>query len=108
MSANGYKPGVAHINLVLVTLKDQVTVAPPLLILIELMEILTIFCQHLTEKIFTMVMSLSKSNNLRMNGNTFEIALEAMLEAKLWKQSLVIIRAMEKLHFRPSIQVAQS
>jgi pentatricopeptide repeat protein len=77
------QPSAAHYNLVIRTLRAEGYV----------------------DKMFRMVMTMSLKEGVRVNGNTFELVIEALLETSKWKESLQLIRAMDKLEFRPSLQV---
>jgi len=77
------QPSAAHYNLVIRTLRAEGYV----------------------DKMFRMVMTMSLKEGVRVNGNTFELVIEALLETCKWKESLQLIRAMDKLEFRPSLQV---
>lgn len=57
------------------------------------------------EKMLKMAMSIIEKEQAKINANTFEIVIEALLEAKLWKQTLSMISLMEKYGFKPQIQV---
>ena len=61
--------------------------------------------QGYVEKMFRMVMAISVKENIRLNGNTFELVIEELLRENKWKESLLVIRAMEQHSFKPSIAV---
>ena len=54
---------------------------------------------------FKMVMTISLKEGAKINGNTFELVIEALLEASKWKEALLLISAMDKLSYKPSIQI---
>ena len=83
MSKVDIEPNAAHINLVIRSLKAQ----------------------GFTERMFKMVLNISQKDGAKINSNTFEIVIEALLAEARWKESLVLIRAMERLSFKPSLQV---
>lgn len=84
MYKNKVDPSAAHYNLVLRTLKAQGYV----------------------DKMFQMVIAItSKDKDVKINSNTFELVIEALLEESKWKESLLLVRTMEKLSFTPSIRV---
>lgn len=57
------------------------------------------------EKMLRMAMSIIQKGDSKINGNTFEIIIEALLEAQMWKQTLAMLNIMEKFGFKPQIQV---
>ena len=52
-----------------------------------------------------MALSIIQKDDVKINGNTFEIVIEALLEAKMWKQTLSLLNIMEKFGFKPQLQV---
>ena len=46
--------------------------------------------------------------SVKVNGNTFEIVMEAMLERGNWKEPLVLLRTMEKFGFKASMAICVS
>lgn len=83
MHKSNLVPSVAHYNLVLRALKAH----------------------NMTEMMFKMVMSLSAKEDTRVNSNSFELTLEAMVEEGRWREPLLVIRAMQSLDFKPSVQI---
>ena len=57
------------------------------------------------DKMLRMAMSIIQREDAKINGNTFEIVIEALLEEKMWKQTLSMLNIMEKYGFKPQIQV---
>jgi hypothetical protein len=43
-----------------------------------------------------------------VNGNTFEIVMESMLAAGTWKEPLILLRTMERLGFKASMNICVS
>eukprot|EP00596_Hydrurales_sp_CCMP1899_P000718 CAMPEP_0119044370 /NCGR_PEP_ID=MMETSP1177-20130426/30952_1 /TAXON_ID=2985 /ORGANISM="Ochromonas sp, Strain CCMP1899" /LENGTH=540 /DNA_ID=CAMNT_0007014397 /DNA_START=865 /DNA_END=2487 /DNA_ORIENTATION=+ len=82
MYRNKLEPTAAHYNLVIRTLKAEGYV----------------------EKMFKMVMAVSYKEGARINGNTFELCIEAVIEQGQWKEALLLIQSMERLSFKPSMQ----
>ena len=83
MQRQNIEPSAAHYNLVIRTLKSQ----------------------GYLDKMFKMVMTISLKEGAKINGNTFELVIEALLEASKWKEALLVISAMDKSSYKPSIQV---
>jgi hypothetical protein len=54
---------------------------------------------------FKMVMSLTSQPDARLNGNTFELALEALLEHTRWKEALLLVQTMDRAGHHPSLGV---
>jgi len=54
---------------------------------------------------FKMVMAISTKEGAKINCNTFELVIEAQLEADKWKEALLLLKTMENLSFKPSLQV---
>ena len=54
---------------------------------------------------FKMVMSISEKEGAKVNGNTFEIVMEPLIEEGKWRESLTLIGAMERLDIRPTMAV---
>ena len=52
-----------------------------------------------------MVMMMSLKEDAKINSNTFGLVIEALLESNKWKESLLLVRAMDKLGFQPSLNV---
>ena len=55
-----------------------------------------------------MVMTISAKDDARLNGNTFEIVMEAMLEEGKWREPLLLLRTMERLGFKATMNVCVS
>ena len=83
MYRNKIAPSAAHYNLVLRTLRSQGYV----------------------DKMFQMIMAISAKEEVKINSNTFELVIEALLDLGKWKESLLLIRTMDKMGFSPSIAV---
>ena len=77
------EPNAAHFNLVLRTLKAE----------------------GFVDKMFKMVMALTAKDDSKVNGNTFEIVMEAMLEKGKWKEPLILLRTMDKFGLKASMAV---
>lgn len=54
---------------------------------------------------FKMVLGISQKDGAKINSNTFEIAIESLLEEHKWKEAMILVRAMDKLSFKPSLEV---
>ena len=83
MYRNKVVPSAAHYNLVLRTLRSQGYV----------------------DKMFQMIVAISAKDDVRINSNTFELVIEALLDGGKWKESLLLIRTMDTMGFSPSIAV---
>ena len=83
MYRNKLEPSAAHYNLVIRTLKAEGYV----------------------EKMFKMVMAISHKEGAKINANTFELAIEAVLEKEQWREALLLIQSMERLDFKPSLDI---
>ena len=79
----GLEPTASHYNLVLRTMRAEGYI----------------------DKMYRMVMSISKKEGARINGNTFELVIEALLEQDKWQEALTILSTMEDLQFKPSLAV---
>ena len=53
-------------------------------------------------------MSIIQKEDVKVNSNTFEIVIEALLEANMWKQTLQLLNIMDKFGFKPQLQVANT
>ena len=84
MQRKGMEPSAAHYNLVLRTLKAN----------------------GYAEKMYRMLISLYSKENVRLNANSYELTLEALLELNMWKEALIIVKLMNKSVFAPSLEVA--
>lgn len=83
MHRSQIEPTAAHYNLVLRTLRAE----------------------NYVDKMFKMVMAISSKEGARINSNTFELTIEALMEVDKWKESLLLLRTMERLGFKPSLEV---
>jgi hypothetical protein len=54
---------------------------------------------------FKMVMSLTSQPDARLNGNTFELVLETLLEHTRWKEALLLVQTMDRAGHQPSLGV---
>lgn len=54
---------------------------------------------------YKMLIVISKKENAKINANSFELVIEALLEKGDWKQTLILLQIMEKLQIRPSLSV---
>jgi pentatricopeptide repeat protein len=63
--------------------------------------------QGFTDRMFKMVLGISQKETARskINSNTFEIVIESMLEVDKWKEAMILVQTMEKLDFKPSVQI---
>jgi len=77
------EPSAAHYNLVIRTLRAEGYV----------------------DKMFKMVMAISHKEGAKINANTFELVIEAVLEVGQWREALLLIQSMERLSFRPSMDI---
>ena len=82
MHRSNLEPTAAHYNLVLRTLRAE----------------------NYIDKMFKMVVAISAKEGARINLNTFEIVIEALLETDKWKEALLIVKTMEKMGFKPTIE----
>ena len=41
----------------------------------------------------------------KVSSNTFEIVIESLIEQGQWKNALILVKTMDKLCFKPSLQV---
>lgn len=83
MQRKSMEPSAAHYNLVLRTLKTN----------------------GYAEKMYRMLISLCNKENVRLNSNTYELTIEALLEQSMWKEALVILKLMNQSVFVPSLEV---
>jgi len=86
MYDNNVEPTAAHYNLVLRTLRSE----------------------GYTDKMFKMVMAITLKDEVKINGNTFELVIEALLGESKWKESLILIKTMDKLGLKPSLETCVS
>lgn len=79
------EPTASHYNLVIRSLKAQ----------------------GFTDRMFKMVIGISQKETAKskINSNTFEIVIESMLAADKWKEAMILVQTMEKLDFKPSVQI---
>jgi pentatricopeptide repeat protein len=84
MQRKSMEPSAAHYNLVLRTLKTN----------------------GYAEKMYRMLISLCNKENVRLNANTYELTIEALLEQSMWKEALVILKLMNQSVFVPSLEVS--
>ena len=54
---------------------------------------------------YRMVVSISKKEGAKINGNTFELVIEALLEQDKWQEALSILSTMEDTQFKPSLAI---
>jgi hypothetical protein len=52
-----------------------------------------------------MVMNLSTKEDAKININTFEIAIESLLDNAKWKEALILIKTMDKFNIKPSVHI---
>ena len=86
MQSKGLEPSAAHYNLVLRTLKAN----------------------KFADKMYRMLISLASKENARINGNSYELTIEALLDEDLWKEALLIIKLMNQSIYQPSLEVSLS
>jgi len=86
MHKSNIEPNAAHYNLVIRTLRAE----------------------GYTDKMFKMVMAISRKEDAKINGNTFEIVMESLLAESRWKESVQLIRVMDSFGFQPSINICVS
>jgi hypothetical protein len=77
------EPSAAHYNLVLRTLKSN----------------------GYAEKMYKMLVSLCSKEGVRLNANSYELTIEALLEQGMWKEALIIIKLMNQSVFIPTLEV---
>jgi len=83
MRKYGLEPSAAHYNLVIRTLRAEGYI----------------------DKMFRMVMTMSLKEEAKINVNTFELVIESLLGVNQWKEALLLIRAMDKLSYKPTIGI---
>lgn len=49
-------------------------------------------------------MAISHKEGAKINANTFELAIEAIIEKEQWREALLLIQGMERLDLKPSMQ----
>ena len=84
MSQYKVEPTAAHYNLVIRSLKSQGYV----------------------DRMFKMVFGICQKEGAKINCNTFEIAIESLIEEDKWREAMILIKAMDKLSFKPSLEVS--
>lgn len=52
-----------------------------------------------------MLLAISVREDAKINGNTFELVIEALLEQGDWKQTLQTLQIMERFKLKPSLSV---
>ncbi len=79
----GLEPTASHYNLVLRTMRAE----------------------GYTDKMYRMAMQISKKEGAKINGNTFELVIEALLELDKWQEALGILTIMEDTQFKPTLAI---
>ena len=51
-----------------------------------------------------MIIGLSAKEGSRINGNSFELTIEALLEAGSWREALLVVKLMNQSIFQPSLE----
>jgi pentatricopeptide repeat protein len=74
MIRNGIEPSPAHYNLVLRTLKVG----------------------KMAPMMFRMINALGARDNAKINGNSYELVIEALVDEGLWRESMVLVAEMDK------------
>ena len=82
MQAKNIEPSAAHYNLVLRTLKAA----------------------GYAEKMYRMLIGLNAREGSKINVNSYELTIEALLEGNMWKEALLIIKLMNQSVFQPSLE----
>ena len=83
MYRTGLEPAASHYNLVLRTMRAEGYI----------------------DKMYRMVVDICKKDGAKINGNTFELVIEALLEIDKWKEALTTLSLMENMQFKPSLAV---
>lgn len=84
MQRRNLEPTAAHYNLVLRTLKASGYV----------------------DKMFKMICGLSMKESPRINGNSYELTVEALLDQNMWKESLAVVKIMSiRSTYQPSLDI---
>merc|ERR1711871_461587 len=83
MYRTGLEPAASHYNLVLRTMRAE----------------------GYAEKMYRMIIDICKKEGAKINGNTFELVIEALLEDDKWKEALATFSLMEDMQFKPSLAV---
>jgi len=83
MYKSGIEPSASHYNLVLRTLRSEGYI----------------------DKMYKMVIAIANKEGAKINGNTFELVIEALLDVDKWQQALLLLRTMDQSSFRPSLSV---
>ena len=79
----GLEPTASHYNLVLRTMRAE----------------------GYTDKMYRMAKQISKKEGAKINGNTFELVIEALLEHGKWREALSILAIMDDTQFKPSLAI---
>jgi pentatricopeptide repeat protein len=79
----GLEPAASHYNLVLRTMRAEGYI----------------------DKMYRMVVEICKKEGAKINGNTFELVIEALLGQGKWKEALSTLGLMEDMGFKPSLAV---
>ncbi len=82
MQDKNIEPSAAHYNLVLRTLKAA----------------------GFAEKMYRMLLGLSAREGSKINVNSYELTIEALLGENMWKEALLIIKLMNQSVFQPSLE----
>ena len=82
MQAKNIEPSAAHYNLVLRTLKAA----------------------GYAEKMYRMLVGLSANEGSKINVNSYELTIEALLDANMWREALLIVKLMNQSIFQPSLE----
>merc|ERR1711871_679838 len=83
MYRTGLEPAASHYNLVLRTMRAEGYI----------------------DKMYRMVVDICKKDGAKINGNTFELVIEALLEQDKWQEALSILSTMEDTQFKPSLAI---
>ena len=79
----GLAPTAAHYNLVLRSLKEA----------------------GKAEMMFRMITMLSNRDGAKINGNSIELTIEALLEKDMWREAIVMVSSMEEMSFQLSLEL---
>ena len=82
MQDKSIEPSAAHYNLVLRTLKAA----------------------GYAEKMYRMLLGLSAREGSKINVNSYELTIEALLGVDMWKEALLIVKLMNQSVFQPSLE----
>lgn len=83
MYRTGLEPAASHYNLVLRTMRAEGYI----------------------DKMYRMIVDICKKEGAKINGNTFELVIEALLDGDKWKEALSTLSLMEEMQFKPSLAV---